>query len=413
MQVTTLNPTTLGSLGLGAGLQAGNLPVAAPAAPAMPAGLVLPQNFPMNLDAQQFAVIQARVDQFDFASLPAQQIALLGQEPTIHLNRVLDGFLERVNKAENPQLFKLVDTLSDEIAKEKIGDLAEEILSAKPSLKYRILGFFSKKKLQEGLDLVYEELGRSARLKSKTLSDVVQKMERTLVTEMNKLIQELGNMDVVKAEYRNAFVMFAIEVAFLTNALAKAQAQAPALLAAADKDVMLQQEIQDKLQALESVALSREAMMTRLPAEQLITRQLQSAGVQTLQELSVTMGDRFASIRATLLGLHGANLVRNVQRLGQSNANLDNQLQEARAKLMGTVVTTAAHAAGNNRVDQANNLKRVVTDTANLQDIVEKSREANRVKFDEARNTMANVRQDLLALGQKINPGATVAAQTY
>ena len=406
MQTTTLTPTSLG--GFGVGTRLADNPVAA-----VSTTLALPQNFPVNLEQPQAAALQARVSQFDIATLPAQHIAQLGQEPTNSLNRVLDGFLDRVNKKENPQLFKLVDTLSDEIQKERIGELAEQILSAKPSLKYRILGLFSKKALQQGLDKAYEELGRVAKNKSKSLSDVVSEMERKLQAEMTKLNEELRQMDAIKSEYRSAFVSFAEEVVFLHNALAKAQAQMPALMAAADKDVMLQQELQDKLQALESVALSREAMMTRLPAEQLIIRQLQNAGVSTLQELTVTMGDRFASIRMTLLGIHGANLVRNVQRLGQANAALDNQLQEARAKLMGTVVATAATAPGNNRLEQANNLKRVVSDTKALQTIVEAARDANKAKFDEARNTMAQVRQDLLSLGKQLNPAATVATQTY
>lgn len=406
MQTTTLTPTTLGGLGVGIGSSA--LPVAA-----VSTALALPQNFPVNLEPQQAQALQARVEKFDFAAIPAQHIASLGQEPTVALNRVLDGFLDRVNKAENPQIFKLVDTLAEEVAKERIGELAEQILSAKPGLMDRFLGFFSKKALQRGLDKAYEEMGRVARVKSKSLSDVVEAMEKKLQLEMNKLNEELRVMDTLKGEYRKAFVSFAEEVAFLHNALAKAQAQMPALLAAADKDVIRQQELQDKLQNLESVALSREAMMTRMPAEQLIIRQLQNAGVSTLQELSVTMGDRFASIRMTLLGIHGANLVRGVQRLGQANANLDNQLQEARAKLMGTVVTTAANAPGDNRLQQANNLKRVVADTQALQNIVETARDTNKAKFEEARNTMAEVRQDLLALGIQINPGATVAAQTY
>jgi len=375
-------------------------------APVLPTGLNFPQNFPLTLEPQQLNAIQTRVQGFNFAALPAQNIALLGQEPTDSLNRALDSFLDRINKNENPQLFKLVDTLSESIAKEKLGDLAEQMLSAQPGLKDRILGMFSKKALQRGLDKAYEELGRIARNKSKTLSDVVVGMERQLKVEMAKLQDELRNMDALKGEYRKAFVSFGEEVLFLNNALAKAQAEAPALLAAADKDVMAQQEIHDKLQALESVALSRESMLTRMPAEALIIRQVQNAGISTLQELTVTMGDRFASIRMTLLGIHGANLVRNVQRLGEANATLDNQLQEARAKLMVGVVTTAANAPGNNRLEQANNLKKVVADTQALQTIVETARDSNRAKFIEARTTLAQARQDIQALGQRIPPAA-------
>ncbi|HDR9103738.1 TPA: hypothetical protein QDB04_000512 [Burkholderia vietnamiensis] len=361
-------------------------------------GLTLPQNFPLSLNAEQTTALQARIEQFDFTAMPLQSFAMLSQEPTTNLNRVLDGFLSRINKAENPQLFKLVDALSEKIAEEKIGALAEQILDAKPTLRDQVIGFFSKKKLQESLDKALEELGRTVRAKSKTLSDLVIEQEKKLTTEMAKLQAELGNLANLKAEYRNAFIAFCIEVAFLNSVLSKAKAAAPALVAAAGKDVMLKQDIQDKLQALESVSLSREAMMTRLPGEALITRQLENAGVQTLLELATTMGDQFASIRMVLLNLHGANLVRNVQRLGQANANLDNQLQAARAKLMQTVVTTAANAAGDNRIEQANNLKRVVNDSETLQKTVNEAREANQRKFEEARNTMAQVRQDFLAL---------------
>lgn len=402
-----LTPTALGS---GVDLAASALPLPALSTPAIPtsASLALPANFPLQLNPTQVSALESRVAQFDFEALSARQVATLGQAPTDKLNRLLDGVLGRVNKAEQPQLFKLVDTLSQEVAKERIGDLAESILAAKPGLMTRVLGLFSKKALQRGMDRAYEELGRSARSKSKSLSDVVTGLEQTLKAEMAKLNDELIAMEKLKNEYRASFVEFAQEVVFLNNALTQARAQLPALLQAAGQDIVRQQELQDKLQSLESVALSREAMMTRMPAEQLIIRQLQNAGIATLQELTITMGDRFASIRMTLLGIHGANLVRGVQRLGQANAQLDAQLQEARAKLMGTVVATAANAPGDNRLAQAHQLRRVVEDTKALQDAVDASRQANQAKFEEARTTMAAVRQDLLALGLKLNPADPV-----
>ncbi|GAB7545462.1 coiled-coil domain-containing protein [Cupriavidus sp. CuC1] len=376
-------------------------------------GVALPMSFPVMLEPAQLTNIESRLAAFNFAAMPQAQIVTLGAEPTLNLNRVLDGFLARINKADNPQLFKLVDALNDAVAKEKLGELADAILNAKPGIKDRIIGLFSKKAMQRAMDKVYEDLARIAKLKSKTLSDEVNGMENKLRIEMNKLTDELQGMDGQKAEYRKSFVAFAEETAFLHNALKKARAEAPALLAAAGQDISRQQEIHDKLQSLESVALAREAMMTKLPAEQLVIRQLQNAGVSTLQELIVTMGDRFASIRMTLLTIHGAQLVQNVQRLGQSGANLDKNLQEVRSRLMQNVVATAATAPGSNRLDQANNLKRVVADTQALQSIVQAARAANQAKFEEARNTMSQVRQDLLNLGSQLNPAAAVAPQSF
>lgn len=386
MQPTRMTPT---SLGFGVSMNTGTMPV-------LPASLVLPQDFPLTLESQQVAAIQDRVEKFDFANMPAQKIAVLSKEPTDNLNRALSGFLDRISKNENPQLFKLVDALSEEVAKEKLGELAEQILSAKPALKDRILGLFSKKALQKGLDRAYEELGRAARNKSKTLSDSISDKERKLTVEMAKLSDELRNMDAVKAEYRKAFISFGEEVVFLTSVLAKVKADEPALLAAVGNDVMAQQEIQDKLQSLESVALSRATMFTRMPAEALLIRQVQNAGIATLQELTVTTGDQFASIRMTLVGLHGAHMVQGVQRLGQSTAALDSNLQAARAKLMGTVVAEAATAPGRNRVAQANNLAKVVADTKALQTIVDSARVENAANFKLAHETVSQAQQALL-----------------
>ncbi|MFC7633374.1 hypothetical protein ACFQVB_38120 [Paraburkholderia humisilvae] len=376
-------------------------------------GLTLPANFPVQLQPEQIAKIRQRVGSFDFAQIRQEQIATLGAEPTLALNRILDAYLTRINRAESPQIFKLIPALDEAVAKERLGELADSILNAKPSVIDRLRGMLSKRSRVRVLNRVYEDLSRDAKKKSKTLSDVVEGMEGKLTLELKNLGAELLELESMKNEYRGIFVAFAEETVFLQNVLKKAKAEAPALLAAAGPDLARQQEIQDKLQSLESVAVARETMMTRMPAEQIVIRQVQNAAISTVQEVVTTMGDRFASIRMTLITINGTQMIQNVQRLAESGANLDNNLQEVRAHLMQGVVTNAAQAPGNNRVEQANSLKRVVADTQALQTIVENARVSNQAKFEEARNTLAGVRQDLLALGMKVNPAAPLVPQSY
>lgn len=95
-------------------------------------------------------------------------------------------------------------------------------------------------------------------MKSQSLSDVVQGMEARLRAELNKLASELVALEAVKNEYRHIFVALAEDTAFLHNALDKAKAEAPALIAAVGPDLSGQQEIRDKLQSLESVCESAE-----------------------------------------------------------------------------------------------------------------------------------------------------------
>lgn len=375
--------------------------------------LSLPQNFPLALSPQQQDSLLARVDAFKFAEISQHDIAALGVEPELALNRTLDGFLSRIDKATSPQLFTLVASLNQHVQDENLPELANRILNARPSLLARILGIFNPKSLRQAANRAYEEAARIASGRSKALSDLIGTMETRLRVEMTRLNEELRHLDTVKAEYRKSFVAFAEDAVFLNSVLAKARTEVAAMEPELAGDPQRGHDVRDKLQSLESRALAVEATLTKLPADQLVIRQLQNAGVATLQELATTMASRFASIKMTLLTIHGARMVQDLQRLGQQGADLDRNLNHVRSQLMKDVVETAATAPGNNRLAQAQQLQSVVADTQNLVALVDASRDTNQRKFDEARALMAQARQDMLSLGRQMNPAATVAAQTY
>ena len=163
-------------------------------------------------------------------------------------------------------------------------------------------------------------------------------------------------------------------------------------------------DLYDKFQALESRALALEGTLSRLPADQLVIRQLQNAGITTLQETSTTAASRFASIKMTLLTIHGALVTKGVQQLADQGAALDANLATVRATLMRDVVTRAANAPGDNRLAQAEQLRGIVSETTALVDIIEQARMGNVQKFGQARQMFAQARQEMLALGQQIRP---------
>jgi len=375
--------------------------------------LSLPQNFPLALSPQQQDSLLARVDAFKFAEISQHDIAALGVEPELALNRTLDGFLSRIDKATSPQLFTLVASLNQHVQDENLPELANRILNARPSLLARILGIFNPKSLRQAANRAYEEAARIASGRSKALSDLIGAMETRLRVEMTRLNEELRHLDTVKAEYRKSFVAFAEDAVFLNSVLAKARTEVAAMEPELAGDPQRGHDVRDKLQSLESRALAVEATLTKLPADQLVIRQLQNAGVATLQELATTMASRFASIKMTLLTIHGARMVQDLQRLGQQGADLDRNLNQVRSQLMKDIVETAATAPGNNRLAQAQQLQSVVADTQSLVALVDAARDTNQRKFDEARALMAQARQDMLSLGRQMNPAATVAAQTY
>ncbi|MEX3984029.1 hypothetical protein AB4Y45_34130 [Paraburkholderia sp. EG287A] len=377
----------------------------------VPVALTLPKNFPMTLTAEQVSDVSARVAAFDLNTMRLAEIVTLSMGPTNALQKVLNGFLDRITQAENPQIFHLVDAISEAVEAEKLDQLADEIFNAKPGLKDRIIGLFSKKALRKALDRVQEDLARTTKLRSKSLREKLETMRRDVESQATVLTAEVNAMDHLVDEYRTALVDFAMEVAFLHSVLAKSKAVAPALLAAPGMDPVAKQNHQDKLQALESVVLAREGSMTKIPAETLDIREVQNAGVSTLQELTTTLGDRFLSISETLIAINSAQQVQAVQRLGESGAALDNNLTQVRARLSRQVVEKAANAPGDNRLAQANQVKSIVENTKVLREIKETARAKNEAKFAEASATFAQMRVVLLELGQQSNPAAAVAVK--
>lgn len=407
---TAMGATSLGQSALEVAPSHPIVPVetAAPVMP-YPEHLELPANFPVPLTADQQDGIAARVEAFDFLALQTRDVPKLGLSAELELGKALDSFLARINQQGNPALFRLTDELTNHFEDAKLEQVADRILNAKPGLLARLYGLVNKKFARSAIAKAWEDVSRMAAGRSKTLSDHVNLIQKKLEAEMTKLGVELTNMDKVKEAYRANLVSFSIETAVLHNALIKARVQFANAEEALKKDPQAYQEAQDKLQALESRALAVEGGLTKLPTDQIIIRQLQNAGIGTLQELSTTMSSRFNSIKSELLVIHGALAVQGVQRLGQQGAALDANLGKVRGKLMKDVVLTAATMPGQNRAQQANQLKALVENSRELQAITVSARDENKRQFDEARQTMAAVRRDLLELGLAVNPGQPVA----
>ncbi|NDY74765.1 hypothetical protein G3N28_22700, partial [Desulfobacter hydrogenophilus] len=147
--------------------------------------------------------------------------------------------------------------------------------------------------------------------------------------EMQKLFAELQLLETLKQSYGTHFADFTLDAAVARAFLEKAKGYFEAEAARAKQnpgDVVAQarvQELQDKLRLLESRALALEGTYTRLPADQMVIQQIEQAGITTLQETATTVAARFASIKMTLLSIHGAFAVKGVQQLAARQARLD------------------------------------------------------------------------------------------
>ncbi len=267
------------------------------------------------------------------------------------------------------------------------------------------MGLFNRRALEQAKNRVWEETKRMASGKARTLADAVGKMERELRDEQNRLEGELRNMDDLKAAYRDRYGEYVVAVALLLAYLERSKQELSTLQTATNMADQLQKQryddFLDKVNALESRALALAGTLARLPADEMVIRQLQNAGIATLQETTTSAASRFASIKMTLLTIHGTMMVSNVQRLASAGAALDANLLGVRSTLLKETVQVAANAPGDNRIAQAEQLKSVVADTAALMAVVEQARGNNQQKFAQARQLFTEASRELISLGQR------------
>ena len=378
-----------------------------PAANAWDGRLKMPQGVTEGvLTLDQSNGIVNQVQSLSIHDLSLLQISGLGAEVEIALHKSLGSFLDRIEKGDSPQIFRLVSELNAAIKAEDLDGLADKIINGKLGFFNKLLGLLNPKKMASSRANMFEDLRMMVSGKSRKLSSVLDRMEKDIEVEKSKALEDAKSLERLKDNYRARFGDFVLATVFLSTLLVKAQQELAELSAAEARGdffgKMTRQEAQDKVQALESRALSIEAVLTKLPAEQLVIRQVQTAAIQTVQEITTTTAGRMASIKMTLLVLHSAMGVQNLQRTAQQGADLDANLSKVRNRLVTQVVTSAANAPGDNRLQQASQLRDVVKNTRELQAVVEKARLDNKVKFDGARAILVQARTDLTELGAVI-----------
>ncbi len=355
-----------------------------------------------TLSPEQSALIEQQVKEFDFIAISMSQIALLGNEAEVSLQKTLDSFLQKITEAENPKIFKLVQKLKESVNSQNLPELAENILDPKTNFLGKFLGFINKNALIKAKDEAFESVRALASSKTKSLVDIVNNMEQEFKKELVKLEKELQNMEQLKQAYAKEFKNFVVTAYAVQKFLEKAKKQVSEKQSSvAENDIVAQQnlrELESKLQALESRALALEGVMTRLPADQLVIQELQNAGFQTLLESYTTINSRFSSIKMTIITLNSALINKGVQRLEEEGATLDANLATIRNKVAKEVMTKAANAAGENRLAQANQIKSIVQSTNELMQIAEQAKVSNAEKFSQAKEIFTQARQELLSL---------------
>lgn len=385
---------------------------AVPTSPLVPtplatANAVVPFNSgAIVLSGEQLPRAQQGVAAIDFATVPSGDIIKLGLSAEQALQQTLDGFLARLDKKTAAKVFELFGKLEKGVDDAKLPEILERIQNGeKPGFFESLLGKIRGKSVDELVAQFMEEIADLISGRTKTLATEMQRLEGELTGEMQKLFDELRALEALKKAYATHFSDFTVEAATARALLDQARVYVTSETGNANPaDVVAQarvRELQDKLRLLESRALALEGTYTRLPADQMVIQQIEQAGIATLQETATTLASRFASIKMTLLSLHGAFSVKSVQQMAARQQKLDEQLAKLRSATLKDVAVAAAAAPGDNRLAQAQQIEQIVASTREIHELVEAAKRSTEEKFEIARQKFAQAREELVSLRSK------------
>jgi hypothetical protein len=355
------------------------------------------------LREDQLARVRDKVSALEFDAIATGDVVRIGLDAEQALQNTLDGFLTRLDRNSSAKLFDLFGQLEKGVDDAGLPEMLERLHEGeKPGFLKGMFARFTGKSPDELFREFMDEVGALISSRTQTLADHMQRLEEDLAGEMQTLFAELKTLDTLKQAYAAHFDDFTFAAATAKAFHEKAAAFVIAERAKAQPgDVVAQsrlRELDDKLRLLESRALALEGTYTRLPADQMVIQQIELAGVATLQETATTVASRFASIKMTLLSIHGAFAVMSVQQLSQRQARMDDQLAKIRAATLKDVAVTAAEAPGDNRLAQAKQIESIVATTKEIHGLIETAKRQTDEKFSVARQKFLEARRELSSL---------------
>lgn len=358
-----------------------------------------------HLRDDQHQEVESLTSEIILHQITPAEIVQFGFSAEKGLQDTLDGFLSKLDRGSSDQVFKLFERLEKGVEDANLPDVLKKIQNTKPSLMARILGVFRGKNYKQISQEAYEKIKDLLSGKTQTLAYHVNQLEKDLYNSIQKLNTELQSLDQLKKSYHLHMEKFGVVAAAAEVGLNRAKAYLEAEIkenadAAQDNPVIQSrlQELQHKYQLLESRALSLVGAYMRLPADHVIIQQIEQAGIATLQETTITASSRFASIKTTLLAVNGAFNVKSVQQIADRQAKMDQQLQMVRSQITKEIVNTAYSAPGDNRLEQASQIEKIIADAREIKELVKKAQGVNEEKFRTARARFEEVRKQLSSL---------------
>lgn len=327
-----------------------------------------------------------------------ESLVLYGSERQKEISLALDRLLEEITKGNSPVLFELFTKLKKGIGETDIGELEVSIReSQKQKWYHALLDTLKLSSVAKRLESSSEHIGGLLTKKSKTLLELTQQMEKDLAVEVQKLIRDSKMMSNLAKEYRTNVIAFQDYVDLGKSLLAKAkEAEQQKISAATQSGDALQieesKQFSQKVELFENRLLVLETIVQTAPAELEAIRLSQGASFSTIAETASSSLQEFSQIKSILIRLAAAHNIQSVQAINNERRKLRDSLQAHGVNTLQNVAVSAARAAGQNRLDDAQKLLDFTTKISDISAQVLEEGKQNKVRFEEARQKLSQAK---------------------
>jgi len=336
------------------------------------------------------------VKQHDLKKMSGHDIVLFGADRQAAFSKILDTILSEITKGSSPVIFELFDRINKGVDEADLPNLEKSIeASLKVGMIQRLLEALKLSSVAKRVQNASVEIDKLMTSKSRSIVELTSTMQNDIKTEVDKLIQDSARLTALAKEYRDNIGIFDIYVRAGKQILANGQEDLAKMQKDAEFDPLLKEEcknFQQRLDLFHNQLVKLELILAKAPEELEAIRLGQGASYANIAEVSSSALSEMNDIKSALIRMATSHQNRTVQMMSTQRRSLRENLQQVGNNMLGEVAVSAAEAQGNNRLADAELLKKNAEQLKAISNKVLDATNANQLKFKQARLRLEEVK---------------------
>lgn len=341
------------------------------------------------------------IDNVTFAAVHA-----IGDQEFKDLNNRLREFTKSLNGVDNAGLFSLIDDLSKEVKDSDLEGIWNKATNAKPTLLAHILALFDKNAKSKSVMNQLSAIGDNLQGKSGNLDKKLDLIEKGLVTQKQIQEKSIRMLESTFELYYHAFIALRKQFALVWYLEKSYEAQLQAFVNSNtdSQDLIIGKKKSDYETIYSDIQNKRLLIwkaLLQLPITVEQNKTITTVCKNLMKEIDNTLITSFPSIRGNLVTVGAAILAQKALMTNNSTKDLEEGLARLSSKATADLAVKSEAMSGQLRLREANTMRMLVDDLANMQTDLQAAKDQTKSDYDEASSILLSATNDLTDLLNK------------